>query len=264
MRGVDMDSILYALMLTLIAGSATGLGALMVIFVKRNNTKLMSGALGFSAGVMVYVSMVEIYAQGKSYLENVVGEGVGGVYITIAFFVGLIVICIIDWFLPSDEGDIGSLRENRNSNLNRMGMMTALAIAIHNFPEGMVTFITSVKSPVVGVAICAAIAIHNIPEGMATAMPIYYSGADRRKAFLISCLSGMTEPLGALVGYLLLKPFLNDFVFGVVFGVVSGIMVFISIEELLPMAREYDKGKRTVVGFISGMGIMALSMIMFS
>lgn len=262
MRGVDMDSILYALLLTLIAGSATGLGALMVLVVKRNNTKLMSGALGFSAGVMIYVSMVEIYTQGKSYLESAAGEMMGAAYITIAFFVGMIVICIIDRFIPSFEDDIGNLREKRS--LSRMGMMTALAIAIHNFPEGMVTFITSVKNPVVGIAICAAIAIHNIPEGMATAMPIYYSGVGRKKALLISCFSGMTEPLGAVVGYWLLRPYLNDFVFGVVFGVVAGIMVFISVEELLPMAREYDKGKCTAMGFILGMGVMALSIIMLS
>ena len=144
-----------------------------------------------------------------------------------------------------------------------MGIMTALAIGIHNFPEGIATFTSALKDPVLGVAIAVAIAIHNIPEGIATSLPIYFSDGKKGKAFLISFLSGMTEPLGAILGYILLRPFLNDTVFGILFSAVAGIMVFISLEELIPMAHEYEKSKITIIGVIIGMIIMAISLVLF-
>jgi len=166
--------------------------------------------------------------------------------------------------VPSAEGDIGNLRRDRSGALRRMGLLTALAIAVHNFPEGMVTFTAALRDPSLGIAICAAIAIHNIPEGIATAMPIYYSGKSRLRAFSVALLSGLAEPLGALIGYLLLRPILNDTVFGVVFAAIAGIMVFISVEELLPMARSYNKGRLTIIGFVVGMLIMALSLLLLA
>lgn len=250
-----MNDVIYALCLTLVAGGATGIGAALVLFMKRSSTKLLAVALGFSSGVMIYVSMIEIFNKGKDCLINVLGEDKGEIYITAAFFCGMLLIAALDAFLPVDRSD-------DSKRLGTTGMFTAMAIAVHNFPEGMVTFIAALKNPVMGIAICTAIAIHNIPEGIATAMPIYYSGESKIKAFAIACFSGITEPLGAVVGYMLLRPFLDDFVFGVIFGAISGVMVFISIEELLPMARCYDKGKLTITGFVCGMAIMALSLIL--
>lgn len=255
-------NVLYALGLTLIAGAATGIGALAVLFTKGENKRILAGSLGFSAGVMIYVSMVEIFPKALEYLGDSVGEWKGSVYTVAAFFAGIIIIGLIDWIVPSAEGDIGNLTENRTEALNRMGVLTALAIGIHNFPEGMVTFTSALKNPSLGIAICAAIAIHNIPEGIATAVPIYYSEGNRLKAFAVSFFSGITEPLGAVIGYLILRPFFNDTVFGILFGAIAGIMVFISIEELLPMARLYDKGKLTIMGFVGGMAVMALSLIL--
>ncbi len=144
-----------------------------------------------------------------------------------------------------------------------MGVMTALAIAIHNFPEGMATFTSALKDPYLGGVIAVAIAIHNVPEGIATSLPIYFSTGKRLRAFMISFLSGITEPLGAIVGYLVLKPFLNDTMFGLLFSAVAGIMVFISLEELIPMAHEYEKSKVTIIGVIIGMVTMAASLLLF-
>jgi len=145
----------------------------------------------------------------------------------------------------------------------RMGMFTALAIAIHNFPEGLATFTAAMQDPKLGVAIAVAIAIHNIPEGIAVGVPIYYATGDRKKAFKLSFLSGLSEPVGAVVGYVLLFRYLNDVVFGVLFAVVAGIMVFISLDELLPMAREYGKAHLAIYGLVAGMLVMAVSLLLF-
>lgn len=255
------NGIIEALMLTIFAGLSTGIGSIIALFAKRTNTKFLSLSLGFSAGVMLYVSMIEIFSKAKNYLVAENGEKLGVWMCVISFFIGIILIFLIDFFIPSTESDIGS--KNQKSNLNRMGIMTALAIGIHNFPEGIATFTSALKDPLLGVAIAVAIAIHNIPEGIATSLPIYFSDGKKGKAFLISFLSGMTEPIGAILGYILLRPFLNDTVFGFLFSSVAGIMVFIALEELIPMAHEYEKSKITIIGVVLGMLVMAISLLLF-
>lgn len=261
-----MDSnFIFAISLTLLAGLATGVGSVAALFAKQTNTKFLAGSLGFSAGVMLYVAMIEIFQKGRHYLTEASGE-VGGAYWTaLFFFLGIVLIGIIDFLVPSAEGDIGTLSEGKkqNSGLKRMGLMTALAIGIHNFPEGLATFTSALRDPHLGIAIAVAIAIHNIPEGIATSAPIYFATNNRRRAFGISFLSGMTEPIGALIGYVALRPFFGDFVFGALFALVAGIMVFISIEELLPMARELEKSRITIIGAVIGMAVMALSLLLF-
>ncbi len=256
---------MFALLLTVIAGLATGLGSVIALFAKTTNTKFLAGSLGFSAGVMIYVSMIEIFQKSRTYLSAYMGDVKGYYWTVISFFIGIVAIGLIDYFVPSAEGDIGNLKKKDSHSvaLERMGVMTALAIGIHNFPEGLATFTSTLKDPHLGVAIAVAIAIHNIPEGIATSVPIYYSTGSRKKAFIISFFSGITEPLGAIIGYLILRPFLNDAIFGILFGLIAGIMVFISIEELLPMAREYEKSKVTVIGTFFGMAVIALSLLLF-
>ncbi len=259
------ENVLFALFVTVIAGLATGLGSILSLFTKETNTRFLSLSLGFSAGVMIYVSMVEIFSKSRTYLNLVYSDRTSATIAAISFFVGILFIGLIDFLVPSAEGDIGNLhnKDKKKSTLKRMGIMTALAIGIHNFPEGLATFTASLKDPHLGVAIALAIAIHNIPEGIATAMPIYYSTGNKKMAFKVSFLSGMTEPLGAIIGYILLRPIFNDAIFGILFGFIAGIMVFISVEELLPMAREYEKSKATIIGFVLGMIIMAISLILF-
>lgn len=259
------SNVIFALLLTVMAGLATGVGSIIAVFAKTTNTKFLAGSLGFSAGVMIYVSMIEIFQKSRTYLSAVSGEKMGYCFAVAAFFAGIIFIALIDYFVPSAEGDIGNLSEKDSHSvaLKRMGFMTALAIGIHNFPEGLATFTSALKDPHLGIAISVAIAIHNIPEGIATSVPIYYSSGSRKKAFIVSFFSGITEPLGAIIGYLILRPFFNDTIFGILFGAIAGIMVFISIEELLPMAREYEKSKVTIIGVILGMAIIALSLLLF-
>ena len=151
----------------------------------------------------------------------------------------------------------------RNHRLLRVGVMTALAIGIHNFPEGLATFVSALHDPSLGLAIAIAIAIHNIPEGIAVSVPVFYATQDRKKAFLYSFLSGLAEPVGAVIGYLVLLPFMSPVVMGVVFGLVAGIMVFISIDELLPAAREYGEHHLSIYGLVAGMAVMAVSLLLF-
>lgn len=254
---------IYAFMLTLMAGLATVAGSLIAFFAKKTNTRLLAGSLGFSAGVMIYVSMAELFIKSKEYLNGSLGVIQGNAAAAAAFFAGIIMIGMIDYFVPSAEGDIGSLSGSQHSkNLRKMGILMAAAMAVHNFPEGLVTFTSSLRDIRVGAMIALAIAIHNIPEGITTSLPIFFATGSRKKAFFISLFSGITEPLGAVLGYTIMKPYLSDGLLGVLFGIISGIMIFISIEELLPMAREYEKSKFTILSVIAGMLIMAVSLVM--
>ncbi|UCC97135.1 MAG: zinc transporter ZupT [Phycisphaerales bacterium] len=269
---MESQNVLIAFGLTLFAGLATGFGSALAFLAKRTNTKMLSAALGFSAGVMIYVSFVEIFPKAKEALVAELGE-VGGCWVTVlAFFAGIVLIAIIDKLVPSfenpheihrtEEMDMPELAEKFNK-LYRMGLFTALAIAIHNFPEGLATFVSALRDTRLGVAIALAIAIHNIPEGVAVSIPIYYATGSRNKAFAYSFLSGLAEPVGAMVGYAILSSFFNDIVFGVLFAAVAGIMVFISLDELLPTAREYGQPHLSAYGLVAGMLVMALSLLLF-
>lgn len=264
------NNVLFAFLLTLFAGLSTGIGSAFAFFSKTTNKTFLSFSLGFSAGVMVYVSFVEILHKARIALTNVYGSTNGEIYAIGAFFGGILLILLIDAIIPSAENphephlvEEISNDERSTKKLLRMGTLTALAIAIHNFPEGLATFTAALTDPSIGIPIAVAIAIHNIPEGIAVSVPIYFATGNKIKAFWLSFTSGLAEPFGALVGYLLLRPFFNDTTFGILFAAVGGIMVFISIDELIPTAREYDSGHKSIYGFISGMLVMAFSLLLF-
>ncbi|MFC5542875.1 zinc transporter ZupT [Ureibacillus thermophilus] len=271
-----MSNIVLAFSLTLLAGLATGLGALIAFFTERTNKKFLSAALGFSAGVMIYVSLIEIFFKAKDALTAAVGDTKGYWLTVIGFFGGMLFIALIDKFIPTKTNphevktveDVHQAeREHRDSEeakLMKVGIFTALAIGIHNFPEGIATFMSAIHDPSVGIAIAIAIAIHNIPEGIAVAIPIFYATGKRMKAFKLSFTSGLAEPIGALVAYLILMPFLNDILFGIIFSAVAGIMVFISLDELLPAAKKYDETHSSIYGVVAGMIVMAVSLILLS
>ncbi len=263
-----MEQYLFPFLLTLFAGLSTGIGSLIALFAKRTNRVFLSVSLGFSAGVMIYVSMIEIFPEAQEALVASLGK-VPGMWATAgAFFAGFILIAIIDRLVPSFENpheprkveDLDHVPDDQHK-LHRLGIFTALAIAIHNFPEGLATFIAAVHDPGLGIAIAVAIAIHNIPEGIAVSVPIYYATGSRKKAFLYSFLSGLAEPIGAIVGFLLLLPFMSETLFGVVFASVAGIMVFISLDELLPASREYGHHHYSIYGLLGGMVVMAISLL---
>lgn len=267
---MELDNISLAFALTILAGLSTGIGSLIALQAKRTNTAFLSVALGFSAGVMIYVSMVEMFAEAQEIAVGVWGNG-GLWAVTGAFFAGMMLIALIDMLVPSYENPHEPKRVEdisepsapvSNNKLLRIGSMMAIAIAIHNFPEGMATFVSVLHDPSVGVVIAIAVAIHNIPEGIAVSVPIYYATGDKQKAFLYSFLSGLSEPLGALIGFLILLPFMSEALFALLFASVAGIMVFISLDELLPAAREYGKAHHSVYGMIAGMMVMALSLLL--
>ena len=256
--------------LTLFAGLSTGIGSAIAFFAKTTNTKFLSISLGFSAGVMIYVSLIEIFQKARTDLTSVYGESLGYWITAASFFGGIIFIAVIDKLVPSYENphelrrveDVEKQTFDKKK-LMRMGLFSALAIGIHNFPEGLATFTAAVQEPAYGIAIAVAIAIHNIPEGIAVSVPIYYASGDKKRAFKLSFLSGLAEPVGAIVGYLLLMPFMSPTVFGILFASVAGIMVFISLDELLPAAREYGRPHLAIYGLIGGMVVMAFSLILF-
>lgn len=260
-------------MLTLFAGLSTGIGSLLAFFTNRTNATFLSVSLGFSAGVMVYVSFVEIFAKAQESLVSYYGQNLGSWYTAGAFFMGVFVIALIDKLVPdyenpheprlTEELDSSDISEMESGSLQRMGMFSALAIAIHNFPEGLATFASALNDPALGISIAIAIAIHNIPEGISVSVPIFYATGSKRKALFYSFASGLAEPFGALIGFFLLRSIFNDMVFGVLFASVAGIMVYISIDELLPTSRKYGKEHQEIYGFILGMMVMALSLLLF-
>lgn len=298
-----MDNLWSALGLTLFAGLATGVGSAIAFFAKRTNYRFLSVSTGFSAGVMLYVSFVEILPKGFDALAQAWGEKCGHWVNTASFFGGMALIGLIDNLIPAaknphethseeeraplrdaaaawpafaavaPQGDMAAagVHDHRidRSRLVRMGLFTALAIAIHNFPEGLATFLAALRDPALGTAIAIAVALHNIPEGISVSVPIYYATGDRRKAFAYSLLSGMAEPVGAGVAYLALRIFLGGEggvippqVMGLMFGGVAGIMVYISLDELLPTSKAYGKGHDSLLGLVSGMMVMALSLLL--
>lgn len=263
---IDVYRIISAFILSLIAGLSTGLGGCISLFIQKFNIKFLAITLGFSAGVMLYVSMIEILVETRELLNISFGSKVGLLYTLISFFGGMLIIILINRFIPSNI-KINNISQHDNlkvkSKMFRLGIFTAVVIAIHNFPEGIATFVSSFHSPTRAVPIVLAIALHNLPEGVLVSVPIYYATNDKRKALAYSFLSGMAEPLGALLGFLILLPFINNTIFGLLYGIVAGIMVFISLDELFPTAIEYGGNSLAVTGLISGMGFMAFSLWLF-
>jgi len=256
-----------ALAVTTAAGLATGFGSLLVLFAKAPNARLLAFGLAFAGGAMVYVSLGEILNKSILSFAEAYGAQAGFTWGTLSFLAGVLLIVAIDRLVPNPherlEVDDPYFRQHNRDYVKRVGLLTAVAITAHNFPEGLATFFATLDDPTVGMPLAFAIAIHNIPEGIAIAVPVYYATHNKGYAFGASLLSGLAEPLGAIIGFMLLSRYLNDAVFGVVFGLIAGIMVFLAIDELLPAAKRYAQGHETVYGLVSGMGVLALSLVLF-
>ena len=263
---------LTAFGLTVFAGLATGIGGALAFFTKKTNTKFLAISLGFSAGVMIYVSMVEIFQKAKNALTSALGNFNGYWAVLGGFFGGILLIAIIDKLIPKAENphelkkiedmDVSKPQIN-NKRLLRMGLFTALAVTIHNFPEGIATFMTAINSLEVAIPITVAIAIHNIPEGIAVAVPIYHATGSRKKAFWLSFSSGLAEPVGAIIAYLFLIRFWNPVLDALILAIIAGVMIYISLDELLPSAEKYGKHHLSIIGLVTGMVIMAVSLYLF-
>ncbi len=298
-----MSNVTIAFGLTLFAGMATGIGSLIAFTVKNKSYRFLSISTGFSAGVMLYVSFVEILSKGAVAMSEAYGDYWGDWLNVASFFGGILLIGLIDTLIPSAENpheshaeeeiapllnddaplpDFNAISSEKkqaepfmhnhgagNKKLMRMGIFTALAIAIHNFPEGLATFLAALQDPGLGVAIAIALALHNIPEGISVSVPIFYATGNRKKAFTYSFLSGLSEPVGAGIAYLALRALTGDEsgvippqVMGSLFGLVAGIMVYISLDGLLPTSHAYGKGHDSLFGLVGGMALMALSLLL--
>ncbi|ATG66106.1 zinc transporter ZupT [Campylobacter jejuni] len=281
------EQIFIAILLTLFAGFSTAIGSIIAFFSRKDDLRVLSLGLGFSAGVMIYISFMEILPTALKDFKNHYDSHWAELLGLACFFGGILISLLIDKLIPEDvnphepKEDLSELKicplpqkgqnppkfhpgeklhQINTKALKRTGIFTALAIAIHNFPEGFATFISSLDNLTLGIAIAIAVAIHNFPEGLAVSLPIYHATGDKKKAFIYSALSGFAEPLGAFVGALILLPFIGDLTLAISFAVIAGIMVFISLDELLPAAKTYDKTHDSLYGLIAGMAIMALSL----
>lgn len=257
----DPRAAVIALGMTLLAGLSTGLGGLLVALKRRPSERFMAAILGLSAGVMVYISLVELLPEGIANLGDA-GSPRAELWGTVAFFGGITLIAVIDRVVPDDINPHEEPGARSASLMRRMGVMTALAIAIHNFPEGFATFFTALQDPVLAAPLAVAIAIHNIPEGAAIAVPLRETSGSRWRAVGWATASGLAEPLGAVVGFLLLQPFLTPAVLGVLFAGVAGVMVFVSVDKLLPTAIQTGRHHTAIYGLVAGMGVMALSLLL--
>lgn len=262
------ENFILALILTVVAGLSTGIGGAIIIFTKRLSNKFLAASLGFSAGVMLFISLVEMFGEAEGALTLIYGEKLGFLYTLLSFFGGIGLIAIIDNLVPSAENphEVNAISLEKGgtvekSNFMRLGIISAIAIAVHNFPEGMATFVSTMENPQAGLSIALAVAIHNIPEGIAVAIPIYYATQSKGKAIGNSFLSGAAEPLGGILGFFLLSALFKESFLGVILGAVAGIMVYISLDELLPTAEKYGKHHIAIIGVIAGMAFMGLTML---
>lgn len=277
MDALTFDDYMFALLLTFIAGISTSIGAVLAFFSKAKNYKILSLGLGFSAGVMIYVSFVEILVKSReAFFQIHHNEITAELLMLLCFFAGIGLSAFIDAAIPQDvnphepksNSELNVLKPHMHTShldhtLKRTGIFTALAIGIHNFPEGFATFTASLENTTLGLSIALAIAIHNIPEGMSISLPIYYSTQSKKKAFWYATLSGLAEPIGAVIGFFILYPLMQESTLAITFGMVAGIMIYISFDELLPASRIYGNAHTTILGITLGMAIMALSLVAF-
>lgn len=274
---LELDAtVLFAFLLTFAAGLSTGLGSVLGLMNRRFSPRVLTLALSFSAGVMLYVSFVEIFPKARDSLTAALGPGLGYAATVAAFFAGMGAIALVDQLLPRHDSPLGSalqagqggraaLEHTDRAALMRTGLFSALAIGIHNFPEGLATFIGALSSPRLGIGIAIAIAIHNIPEGLAISAPVYYATGSRQKAFWVSFASGLAEPIGAVVGFFFLRSILTEVVMGLVFASVAGLMVYICLDELLPAAQRTGAHHHLMIaGVTAGMVVMSISLVLLA
>lgn len=267
---MDISNVLMSFGLTLVVGLSMGLGSLISFFVKETNKKFLAISLSFSAGIMVYVSFMAILPEGMELIEENLGHERGHGWALVAFFSGMILVAIVEKLVHGLGGGHGDHDhsghhhlDTEGEHLNKLGLVSAIAIGIHNLPEGLAIFTAGLNDISLAIPIALAVVMHNIPLGMAISIPIYYSTKSRKKAMLYTVLVGLCQPLGAVLGYIVLYRFFSDFLFGVLFSIIAGIMIFVAVDELLPTAQKYEDHHISVYGFIVGMIVMAASLSLF-
>ncbi len=272
---------LTALILSTLAGLSTVLGGFVTFFIKENSLKFLSFGLGLSAGVMLFISLVDLYPESCEMIKNQMGENY--LFLTVIFFaIGILTAVLIDYFIPDHlqsqmftkqlganekHEDSTDCKEDENAvisigKIKKAGILTAIVVAVHNLPEGLATFFLTAQNVMLGIGIVIAIAIHNIPEGMAISIPVYQATHSKRKAFLYSFLSGMAEPVGGVIGFVIIKTLFPTLCVGILFSMVAGIMTYISLDTLLPLSKDYDTGHYSISGVVLGLLIMGFALVL--
>ncbi len=275
-----MENYLLALIFSTIAGLSTVIGGLVTFFIKGNSLKFLSFGLGLSAGVMLFVSLADLYPEACEMIKAQMGSN--SAWLAVLFFgFGILTAVLIDFFIPdhiqasmftkqigANEAHIDSTdcAENENAEITigkvkRAGLLTAIVVALHNLPEGLATFTLTSQNVMLGLGIVFAISIHNIPEGMAISIPVYQATHSKRKAFLYSFLSGMAEPVGGVIGFLIIKTLFPELCIGLLFALVAGIMTYISLDTLLPLSKDYDTGHYSISGVVLGLMVMGIALV---
>lgn len=254
------NTFLFAFCLTLLTGLSTGIGSLIAFFLKRDNFKFLSLMLGFSAGVMIYVSFTTLLPEAEMLLLKNHSIKQALFISNTAFFLGILLAILIDRFIPEPQNtkisNNNPLIENKT--LLKTGLFVAIILAIHNFPEGLSTFISALTETSIGYSVALAMALHNIPEGIAVSIPIFYATGSAKKAFFYSFLSGLIEPIGAVFGYFVLLPLISNQLMGSIFAFIAGIMIYISFASLYPLAQKTTDSKLSINGLFLGFFIMAI------
>lgn len=255
---IDRNS-LFPLLLSTIAGLSTVLGALIVFFTKDRNERFLTFSLGFSAGVMITVSFTDLFPTAEAAISKYHGKINSILWSILFLLIGALMAYLIDSFIPEGEKEGTIHKLDNNFDIFRVGLVSTIALMIHNFPEGIATFVSGYQDTTLGIAVTFAIALHNIPEGIAIAMPIYFATKSRAEAIKYSFLSGMAEPLGALIAFICLKPFINELILGIIFALVCGIMLYISFAELIPSSRKYGYTRLSLASIFLGVSIMPIT-----
>lgn len=249
---------LFALGISVIAGMSTLLGALIIFITDSKSERTITLSLGFAAGVMISVTFTDLFPGSQNFFFEAVGQKKGILLSVLFLIMGILIGMGIDYFVPHEEYDEEN-QEKPHQNLYRVGFVSMMAIMLHNFPEGIATFMAGYQDITLGITIAIAITLHNIPEGISVALPIYFATGSKKQALKYTFLSGIAEPVGAFLAFIVLRPFINDLVLGAIFGIVGGIMLYISLEELIPSSRQYGYKRLALFSTFAGICLMPLS-----
>ena len=251
-----MNNTLIAFLLTFIAGFSTMLGVLVIYIKSKNHNKIIMASLSFAAGVMITVSITDLILESILLLGNNLKNSTTIIISILAIVLGIIISMIIDYYLPDKP-----ISNTKDKSLFKVGIISMIAIILHNLPEGIATFVATSSDVKLGISLTLAIAMHNIPEGISISVPIYYSTGSKKKAIFYTLISALSEPLGALLAFIFLKIFINDTILGILFSLIAGIMLQISFCELLPAARKYNNKKYLFIFFTIGVIFMLLKFL---
>ena len=254
-----MSNFMYAFMLSTLAGLSTLIGFIPVLLHLKNEKTIILTSLAFASGVMICVSLTDLIPESFQLLTSIFKEFPALLFLLIFICIGVIASMLIDKFLPKNDN-----KTIANKKLYRLGLVSMLAIIMHNIPEGIATFLSSTTNSQLGFSLALAISFHNIPEGISIAIPIYFSTKSKRKAFFYTLLSGLSEPLGALIAYLFLANHINNFMMSIIFAIIAGIMMHISIYELLNESLQYKKKFLTFLFAVIGFLFMMASHFLFA